>query len=557
MNFKKMMALLLAVCMLASLLAGCGGGNNTPAENGAQQGEEAPAAEGGENAEVTPEVSEPQYGGHLNMHSPAAILGIDPVFRATVWYYTWLGAVYEGPLTRDAENQIAPGVCDYELSEDKLTLKLWPREGITFHDGSAVEAEDVKASIERAMNLGNSVNDFVKPVIKEMSITDNVLTIQFTQYSEAAMSRLASYQTWMGVMPKEICEKYATKEFKTVADVIGTGPYKMTEYVARTSVTLERYDGYVPVADDSRSGYAGVKHAYLDSITVWENTDYSSATMGMLAGNYDLTDVIETEYQDMAADAGIIRKQYNECNTLYLAYFNNDGGPNLCAKYPDLRKAIMAAIDMDEFANTVGDNAVNVDGRPPVLDERFQTDYYLQTDWYGETNQDAVDAYLDAARAQGYKDEPIQIIASSMGTGTTLLTGYLENAGINYEVVMMDGTAAGEFLIDSNNNWDIKFDYQTGAMTPGSLSLEMTTMWYGSEKRDELVAKLQSLETESQEYMDTWHELHQLLVDDCTIVIFGFLDWYWCYREGLYVDYEGVHPYLFNAYWNDPSQHPG
>jgi len=516
-----------------------------------------PAAEGGENAEVTPEVSEPQYGGHLNMHSPAAILGIDPVFRATVWYYTWLGAVYEGPLTRDAENQIAPGVCDYELSEDKLTLKLWPREGITFHDGSAVEAEDVKASIERAMNLGNSVNDFVKPVIKEMSITDNVLTIQFTQYSEAAMSRLASYQTWMGVMPKEICEKYATKEFKTVADVIGTGPYKMTEYVARTSVTLERYDGYVPVADDSRSGYAGVKHAYLDSITVWENTDYSSATMGMLAGNYDLTDVIETEYQDMAADAGIIRKQYNECNTLYLAYFNNDGGPNLCAKYPDLRKAIMAAIDMDEFANTVGDNAVNVDGRPPVLDERFQTDYYLQTDWYGETNQDAVDAYLDAARAQGYKDEPIQIIASSMGTGTTLLTGYLENAGINYEVVMMDGTAAGEFLIDSNNNWDIKFDYQTGAMTPGSLSLEMTTMWYGSEKRDELVAKLQSLETESQEYMDTWHELHQLLVDDCTIVIFGFLDWYWCYREGLYVDYEGVHPYLFNAYWNDPSQHPG
>lgn len=553
MNFKKLMALLLAVCMLASMLAACGGAE-TPVQEG---GENAPAQEGGEAAVETPVVSEPQYGGHLNMHSPAAILGIDPVFRATVWYYIWLGIIYEGPLTRDAENNIAPGVCNYELSEDKLTLKLWPREGLTFHDGSPVEAEDVKASIERACNLGNSVNDFVKPAIKEMTVADNVLTITFNFYSEAAMSRIASYQTWMGVMPKEICEKYATKELKSVDDVIGTGPYKMTEYVARTSVTLERYDGYVPVPDDSRSGYAGVKHAYLDSITIWENTDYSSATMGMLAGNYDLTDVIETEYQDMAADAGITRQQYNECNTLYLCYFNNGGGENLCAKYPDLRKAIMAAINMDEFANTVGDNAVNVDGRPPVLDERFQTDYYLQTDWYGDTNQDAVDKYLDAARAAGYKDEPIQIIASAVGVATTMLTGYLENAGINYQVNMMDSTAAGEFLIDPMKNWDLKFDYQTGAMTPGSLSLEMTTMWYESAKRDELVTKLQGLETDSQEYMDTWHELHQLLVDDCTIVIFGFLDWYWCYRQGLHVDYEGVHPYLFDAYWEDPSQHPG
>ena len=555
MNFKKLLALLLAVCMVASLLAACGGSNDTPVQN--QGNEKAPAQENGENAgEATPVVSEPQYGGHLNMHSPAAIHGIDPVFRATVWYYTWLGAVYEGPLTRDAENNIAPGVCDYELSEDKLTLKLWPREGITFHDGSAVEAEDVMASITRAMNLGNSVNDFVKPAIKEMTVTDNVLTITFNAYSEAAMSRIASYQTWMGVMPKEICEKYATKEFKTVEDVIGTGPYKMTEYVARTSVTIERYDGYVPVAE-GRTGYAGPKMAYLDSITVWENTDYSSATMGMLAGNYDLTDVIETEYQDMAAQAGIIREKFNESNSLYLCYFNNDGGPNLCAKYPSLRKAIMAAIDMDQFANTVGDNAVKVEGRPPVIEERFQTDYYLQTDWYGPKNQDAVDKYLDEARAQGYKDEPIQIVASAIGVANTLLTGALENAGINYEVNMMDATAAGEFIIDSNNNWDLKFDYQTGAMTPGSLSLEMTTMWYGSEKRDELVAKLQGLDTDSQEYMDTWHELHQLLVDDCTIVIFGFLDWYWCYREGLHVDYEGVHPYLFNAYWDDPSQHPG
>lgn len=556
MNLKKLIALLLAVCMLASMLAACGGGNDTPVNEDAQSGNEAPVDQDGEDAAQPPVASEPQYGGHLNMHSPAGILGIDPVFRATVWYYTWLGAVYEGPLTRDADNQIAPGACDYELSEDKLTLKLWPREGLLFHDGTPVEAEDVMASITRAMNLGNSVNDFVKPAIKEMTVTDNVLTINFNYYSEACMSRIASYQTWMGVMPKEICEQYATKEFKTVDAVIGTGPYKMTAYTARTSVTIERFDGYVPV-EEGRTGYAGVKHAYLDSITVWENTDYSSATMAMLAGQYDLTDVIETEYQDMAAAAGINRQKYNECNTVYMCYFNNDGGPNLCAKYPALRKAIMAAIDMDEFANTVGDNAVKVEGRPPVLEERFQTDYYLQTDWYGPKNQDAVDKYLDEARAAGYKDEPVQIVASALGTSTTMLIGALENAGINYEVVMMDATAAAEFYVDSKNNWDLKFDYQTGAMTPGSLSLEMTTMWYGSEKRDELVAKLQKMDSDSQEYMDTWHELHQLLVDDCTIVIFGFLDWYWCSREGLHVDYEGPHPYLFNAYWDDPSQHPG
>ena len=143
-NVKKLLALLMAACMLLGLMAGCTGdsGNEDPVADATGNAD----ATGG--AEDTRPAMEPQYGGHLNVAASKVLHGIDPVTKAQIWYYMYETAVFENPLTRDAENNIAPGVCDYEMSEDGMTITLWVREGLTFHDGSLVEIEDVKASIE-------------------------------------------------------------------------------------------------------------------------------------------------------------------------------------------------------------------------------------------------------------------------------------------------------------------------------------------------------------------------------------------------------------------------
>lgn len=552
-NLKRILAMLMALVMILGLLAGCGGDQQPVADNPSTN--EGQQEQSGENAQNPAVSGEPQYGGHLNVHIPAGINGIDPVKYAQVWAYMYMGTIYENPLTRDAENNIAPGVCEYELSEDKLTLKLWPREGVTFHDGTAVEAEDVKASIARACSIGNSVRVYLGPSIAKMEVADNVLTIQFNYYSEMAWSRLAAYQTWIAVMPKEICEANPTRAFQNMEDVIGTGPYKMTDYELNVRITVERYEDYIPFGE-GRTGYAGPKMAYLDSITFWQNSDYSSSSLAVMSGDYDISDVIETDYQAMAEAAGIVRQNMGVSNTGFTVTFNNGGGDNLCAKYPDLRKAIMAAIDMEEFAAVVSDGAVKF-GSSPVLDEIYETDIFESADWFGEPDQDVVDKYLEAARAAGYDDEPIMLIADTTDTADsfTLMKGYLDDAGINYKLEFMENATRKEFINNANNNWDIKFDYPGVAYTPTTLGDEYLVTFYNSEKKDALLEELRSLEVGSDEYIAKWHEFAQQYVDDCSIIHFGTLDWFWNYRQGLHCDYEGNHPYFFNAYWDNPEEH--
>ena len=556
MNIKKLLALLLAMCMMLGLLAGCGGGgNDTPANDDpdASQGEANDPNE--ETAGISIVEGDPAYGGHLNVAVNRTIVGWDPHVHPQVWSYLYLGSVFDNPLTRDADNNIAPGICNFELSEDKRTITLWVRDGVVFHDGTLVDIYDVEASIKRACAIGNSVKEYLAPAIESMTVEGEKLVIKFNGPSARALSRLSAYQIWLAVLPKEICEANPTAQIKDISAAIGTGPYKITEYETNVGITIERFDDYVPAEEDG-TGYASIKHAYLDSITFHENTDYSSITMGLLSGQYDVSDVVEPEYRGTMEGQGIIRKNYGKVLTTYQCYFNNSGNDNICAKYPALRKAVMAAMDMYEVADTITDLACVVDGKGPLLDPTYDTTDYGDADWFGESNQDVVDKYLEEARAQGYDDEPIQLVSSSANVVYTLLTGYLEDAGINYKWTFMDASAASEFLVDGKNNWDIQFLYGYGGFTPTTLPEEYISFYYVSEERDRVYNELLALEEGTDEYIAKWQELSKIMVDDCSIIHFGFLDWYWNHPVELHCEFEGPAAYFFNAYWVDPENHP-
>ena len=130
---KKLLALVLAVVMMLSLAA-CGGGGAGGSGSGSGSGANVPVEE--------------RYGGHLNVPL-AKVTSLDPARATGTWNYVWTRLIYEAPLTRDAEGNICPNVCNFELSDDRLTLKLWVREGVKFHDGTDVEIDDVIASVHQ------------------------------------------------------------------------------------------------------------------------------------------------------------------------------------------------------------------------------------------------------------------------------------------------------------------------------------------------------------------------------------------------------------------------
>ena len=147
---KKLLAALLAMLMLMSVLSGCGGNPSG--------GDEPITADG------------PKYGGHINVRITAQPNGVDPLKQTGAFKYLYMTAVYEPMLTRDADDQIKPCVCDYTLSEDKLDLKLWVRDGFVFSNGDKVDIYDVEASVNRFLSMYASGKKYVKPYVSSVTV---------------------------------------------------------------------------------------------------------------------------------------------------------------------------------------------------------------------------------------------------------------------------------------------------------------------------------------------------------------------------------------------------
>lgn len=79
--------------------------------------------------------------------------GLDPHTQTAFASLRLLELVYEPLVTTDQDLNLVPALAtDWVFSDDGLTLTFTLREGVTFHDGSALTADDVIASFERILD---------------------------------------------------------------------------------------------------------------------------------------------------------------------------------------------------------------------------------------------------------------------------------------------------------------------------------------------------------------------------------------------------------------------
>ncbi len=537
---KKLLAFLLATIMVLSLTACVVTDPNTGSTG---------TNPSGTTGEV---VAPPQKGGHLDFVFSAQPNNLDPAKSTGVFHYMWTSLVWEAPLTRDANGAIRPNVCEFELSEDQLTLKLWVREGMTFHDGSAVEIEDVVASLKRAVH--KSPRQFVSAYIKDVVIENGVATITFTEYNEKTMYYIACPNAFIGVMPKEIAEKYSYESgeiITSIEDAIGTGPYKIIDFETGVSVAFERYEGYKPVAE-GYTGFAAPKMAYLDSITFWAKGDENAAYIALMNGQYDLCEGVSSDYYPQLEAAGIVNMSKSTNTTLMLSFNTFREGGLVSGDNDDMRKAILAAIDVPELVE------VALFGRYdtwccPVQESQYYTDLFKMADYMGEDNIELSKKYQKAA---GYNGEPLQIVYNEgYLEHFTLLCDYLTAAGINYEAKMLENEALQEIINDKQGAWDINFSYPSFSTSPGQLSSNIMSTNYNSAAKDKLVGELGKLYAGTEEYKAKWLELAQLMVDECAVAFLGQCNLVWSHDPDFHLEYDGMVTYLFNSYWENPSEH--
>ena len=231
---RKLLEILLLLGLLCAVLCGCKDGSaaQTPED---ESGSNEPAAQPSETRanEITVGIAQ-DLDESLDPHKAVAAGTKEVMFN-----------VFEGLMKPTPEGDLIPAVAEkYEISDDQLTYTFTIRDGIKFHNGDPVTAEDVGESLARCKNGGDG--------IFEVEAFSNI------QHIETADSR--SISITLGEPDSEFLSYLTAAVLPAGYDgqdtaPVGTGPFKFVSRAAQDNIVLERFDDYW-----------GEK-AYLDKVT--------------------------------------------------------------------------------------------------------------------------------------------------------------------------------------------------------------------------------------------------------------------------------------------------
>lgn len=193
--------------------------------------------------------------------------------------------VFDTVVMADEKLQLKPGLAVSWKSIDETTWEFKIRQGVRFHDGSELTAEDVKFSIDRIPVVTGpmSMTIYTKQV-KETKVVD-----KYTLHvkTKAAAPTLPNDFIRLFVVPKSIGMEARNEQFNSGKAAIGTGPYRFVSWAPKGDLVMKRFDGYwgekqpweqvirkeIP-SDPARM--AALKSGQVDLVNYVPATDYAS-----------------------------------------------------------------------------------------------------------------------------------------------------------------------------------------------------------------------------------------------------------------------------------------
>jgi ABC-type transport system substrate-binding protein len=165
----------------------------------------------------------------------------------------------ESETTGPGQSALVPGLAEsWTVSEDGLTYTFKIREGVKFHDGALLTADDVVYTFDRMLNpatkaLNTDILTFIAGSQERLdgtadsvsglkALDDHTVQITLEQPYAAFLALLAA--PGASILNRAFTEKAGDQFGLTPETTNGTGPFRLTEYTLNDSQTLEANADY-------------------------------------------------------------------------------------------------------------------------------------------------------------------------------------------------------------------------------------------------------------------------------------------------------------------------
>ena len=474
-----------------------------------------------EDIAEAPAEPEPQYGGTLRIGAFAEGDGLNPASNAfSTPVYLMAHPVFDPLAYYDTAGNWVPVLAEsWTKIGDGTSWQMKVREGVRFHDGTELDADDVVATFQAQLAdplLSIAFRPGFHPEEPIRKVDD--YTVEFIGVRPSAHLPNA-FTTQIGmVLPSEWLERSAADPSLNQMPV-GTGPFMVESRIQDEVTVLVRNPDYWA---------ADMVDVYLDRIEVYPIPDSAVAAQRLIAGDLDLIVVSETgailTLRD-AADQGVITIENQRSDESML--FINTQSP----AFSDIRarQALTFATDQDLYVELIRE------GTAAVADTMFHPDLiWRNPDIEQETNMPEragplvaeycadlpencsdgrINMRFGVSGPSVASDRTVDLMAATWGEFFNLDTSVkpldeliIDVALGNYDVALADAFGS----VDPDN--DVIF-MECG--TIGFISLNLVR--YCDVERDELIYEQRAID-DLDRRVEIWHRIQEIIRDSYSFI---------------------------------------
>src|SRR6201996_8920088 len=218
------------------------------------------------------------------MHSDLRFL--DPIITTAYIQRDYGYMVYDTLLAMDSNFKIQPQMADWKVSDDKLTYTFTLRDGLKWHDGAPVTAEDFVASLKR-WEARDGMGQKLAQYTASLEATDaRTITLKLKEPYGLVLESIGKPSSVVPfMMPKRVAE---TPAEKPISEQIGSGPFKFVkeEFQPGVKAVFVKNTDYVP-RKEPPSWTSGGKVVKVDRVEWVTMADAQTAINALQSGDID------------------------------------------------------------------------------------------------------------------------------------------------------------------------------------------------------------------------------------------------------------------------------